>query len=422
MMNRTITVKEYERIYAGHVIDNVKITLEDINQLNNMVLKESDATIEDFIKPLHKGVQFKNYVGVLKLHTGLIIEILPKIYDSNNDETSKHLVLEMIKNTIGTSPKLFGSTNMSENNHSMLEIFVEMFINEVKSICEKGLVSDYQVIEDNNSYLKGKLLAHKQIKYNHANRAKFYSEFDEFTNDHYLNRVIKSALIYLTRSYLPSRLQKELRNLITMFEDVNHNAVGNLGENIILNRRFQYYDKAIKWAQLILRKKSFQTYTGNTAALAFLFPMEKLYEEYIANKLKKTKNMFTLVNTQHNKYSLFNMKNDKKVNVYKIKPDIVTTSNDNDEVIIIDTKWKILNRHGPSQADLYQMYAYYTRYRQHGMNVKKVVLLYPYSDQYAPATFKSLNNILEVESVIEIVYVDFTDDDWVEKLCEKIIN
>lgn len=70
--------------------------------------------------------------------------------------------------------------------------------------------------------------------------------------------------------------------------------------------------------------------------------MEKLYEEYIANKLKKTKSMFTLVNTQHNKYSLFNMKNDKKVNVYKIKPDIVTTSNDNDEVIIIDTKWKIL--------------------------------------------------------------------------------
>lgn len=150
--------------------------------------------------------------------------------------------------------------------------------------------------------------------------------------------------------------------------------------------------------------------------------MEKLYEEYIANKLKKTKSMFTLVNTQHNKYSLFNMKNDKKVNVYKIKPDIVTTSNDNDEVIIIDTKWKILNRHGPSQADLYQMYAYYTRYRQHGMNVKKVVLLYPYSDQYAPATFKSLNNILEVESVIEIVYINFTDDDWVEKLCEQIIN
>lgn len=68
------------------------------------------------------------------------------------------------------------------------------------------------------------------------------------------------------------------------------------------------------------------------------------------------------------------------------------------------------------------MYAYYTRYRQHGMNVKKVVLLYPYSDQYAPATFKSLNNILEVESVIEIVYINFTDDDWVEKLCEQIIN
>lgn len=37
-----------------------------------------------------------------------------------------------------------------------------------------------------------------------------------------------------------------------MFNDVDQNASDDLRENIILNRRFQYYDKTIKWAKLIL--------------------------------------------------------------------------------------------------------------------------------------------------------------------------
>lgn len=420
MKNRKISVKEFQRLYAGSVINNVKITYEDIKQLNVMMLNESSIMIEDFIKPIHNGVQFKNYVGVLQTNSGLEIEILPKIYGEYSEIQSKQLVLDMIQNTLDVKPKLFDTADLARDNQSLLEIFIDMFIDEVKAICQKGLVSEYETLEDNQQYLKGKLLFHKQMMYNHINQSKFYSEFDSFSTDHHLNRLIKATLIYLSRQYISSRLQREIHNVIPYFQDVNHLQLDKIDKNISLNRRFQYYDKAIRWAQLIIQNQSLQNYSGNHSAISILFPMEKLYEEYVANKLKQTKSLFTLINTQHSQYALFNMKNDKKVNVYRIKPDIVNTSMLNDEVIIIDTKWKVLDRSGPSQSDLYQMYAYYTRYRHFGMNVKKVVLLYPYSEQYSPVTFKSLNDNMGLESVIEVIFVDFTDKEWINKLWERI--
>lgn len=420
MKNRKISVKEFQRLYAGSVINNVKITYEDIKQLNVMMLNESSIMIEDFIKPIHNGVQFKNYVGVLQTKSGLEIEILPKIYGEYSEIQSKQLVLDMIQNTLDVKPKLFDTADLARDNQSLLEIFIDMFIDEVKAICQKGLVSEYETLEDNQQYLKGKLLFHKQMKYNHVNQSKFYSEFDSFSTDHHINRFIKATLIYLSRQYISSRLQREIHNVIPYFQDVNHLQLDKIDKNISLNRRFQYYDKAIRWAQLIIQNQSLQNYSGNHSAISILFPMEKLYEEYVANKLKQTKSLFTLINTQHSQYALFNMKNDKKVNVYRIKPDIVNTSTLNDEVIIIDTKWKVLDRSGPSQSDLYQMYAYYTRYRHFGMNVKKVVLLYPYSEQYSPVTFKSLNDNMGLESVIEVIFVDFTDKEWINKLWERI--
>lgn len=137
--------------------------------------------------------------------------------------------------------------------------------------------------------------------------------------------------------------------------------------------------------------------------------MEKLYEEYIANKLKQTKTIFTLIKTQHSQYALFNMKNDKKVNVYRIQPYIVSTSTINN-VVIIDTKWKLLDRSGPRQFDLNQMYTNYTRYKHFGMNVRKVVRL----------SVDDSNKELGLESVVEVVYVDFSDKEWVHRLWEKI--
>ena len=47
------------------------------------------------------------------------------------------------------------------------------------------------------------------------------------------------------------------------------------------------YEQLIKWSKVFLMNKSFMTFTGETEARALLFPMEKLFEGYVAKELKK---------------------------------------------------------------------------------------------------------------------------------------
>lgn len=59
---------------------------------------------------------------------------------------------------------------------------------------------------------------------------------------------------------------------------------------------------------------------------------------------------------------------------FQLKPDIVINSGE----IIADTKWKLLSEdkthQGISQADMYQLYAYGTKYKE----CKNLYLIYPY--------------------------------------------
>lgn len=96
-----------------------------------------------------------------------------------------------------------------------------------------------------------------------------------------------------------------------------------------------------------------------------LFPMEKLFENFIAEHVKKIFSDRFSVRTQVRENFLF----DAPSNRYALKPDILLESPD--EKIILDTKWKLKI----SEDDMYQMFAYAKRY-----GVKKIFLICPPSD------------------------------------------
>ena len=77
--------------------------------------------------------------------------------------------------------------------------------------------------------------------------------------------------------------------------------------------------------------------------------------------------------------------NHKSKNKFRLKPDIVATNEVNQEQVIFDTKWKLLDEtkenknYNISQADMYQLYAYGKKYDlKNGLpSEPKLVLLYP---------------------------------------------
>ncbi|NFN48380.1 hypothetical protein FDB52_07435, partial [Clostridium botulinum] len=131
-------------------------------------------------------------------------------------------------------------------------------------------------------------------------------------------------------------------------------------------------------AKMILGGCSSLGNAGDEKSFSILFRMDEIFEKYITKILYI--NLKDLrIHSQHSKYKLLvNEVSNKEI--FKLKPDIVIEQN-GIESIIIDTKWKKIsdtfNRHGVKREDLYQMYAYLTRYP----DVKTVILLYPFNEE-----------------------------------------
>jgi len=131
-------------------------------------------------------------------------------------------------------------------------------------------------------------------------------------------------------------------------------------------------------------KKSFMIFHGNTISRALLYPMEKLFEDYIAYLFRKYTNGYT-IKTQEKKYYILNQKaniEDKEysINRFLLKPDMVI----NNGIAIIDTKWKLIEASNfnnkdknISEADIYQMHAYGRKYSSAIGQSCKLVMLYP---------------------------------------------
>jgi 5-methylcytosine-specific restriction enzyme subunit McrC len=146
---------------------------------------------------------------------------------------------------------------------------------------------------------------------------------------------------------------------------------------IVINRNTKDYEILMKWSKIFLKNKSFTTFSGIDTARALLFPMEKVFESYVACNLKRVFNRVNWeVSAQDKGHYLFNMLNGEKHRKFALRPDLVVTRDDG-TVVVLDTKWKkLINdkgaNYGISQADMYQMYAYSKKYV-----TSEIWLLYP---------------------------------------------
>jgi 5-methylcytosine-specific restriction enzyme subunit McrC len=112
---------------------------------------------------------------------------------------------------------------------------------------------------------------------------------------------------------------------------------------------------------------------------AILFPMEVLFESFVAQKLRQQYPEWNIA-TQERKHYLITDLNQNHQR-FCIKPDIVIKTRT--ETIVADTKWKIINQDEPeknyqiSQSDMYQLYAYGKKYV-----VSQLILIYPFSKTF----------------------------------------
>ena len=79
-----------------------------------------------------KIITARNYVGLITMKDGTVIEILPKIRGAEVSEAdTKRLFLEMLRTLKDVSFKDFNVSNLKTDRMSLFEIFISMFSAEV---------------------------------------------------------------------------------------------------------------------------------------------------------------------------------------------------------------------------------------------------------------------------------------------------
>ena len=403
-MRESIEIKEFTRIFCKDDVQDEDLTtvsrafFEDLEQfLFDFNSSNIHADASEFIRLgsqryAGKYISVNNFVGVIQTPKGHQVQILPKI-DLGRDENdadevnsftqTKKIFLKMIRSLHDIPIKHLDTTNLKTEKLPIFEIFISMYLQEAMILAKRGLKSAYQEHEDNLRFYKGKLMVSEHIRQNIAHKERFYMRYDEYDLNRPENRLIKSTLLKLMTLSMNEQNQKEIRQILTFFELVEPSSNYEKDFSLVKkDRTVKDYEMILQWSKVFLFNQSFSTFTGKSQSWALRFPMETVFESYVAQELRKVcSDTSWTITVQDREKWLFDYPNNK----FRLKPDIVIRKEDGSQ-IILDTKWKSLIdneriNYGISQSDMYQMYAYSKKYTRTGGDSPDVWLLYPVNSE-----------------------------------------
>ena len=318
---------------------------------------------------VHNGVKFCEYVGVLQVGDTLI-EILPKIDRSitASEESWRKVLIDMLHAVGLFQLKAPTSGSLKLKSNSILDLYFELFVSELKYLLRQGLIKKYRKTEGNSTSLKGNLKFGKHIGQNLVHQERFYIQYTTYDTNHELHCILYKALKLLVRINTNEIIQGSLKSLELDFPEMPDIKVSEATFNkVILNRKTQGYEKAIQIARLLLLNYHPDVSKGSNHILALMFDMNLLWEQFVYGSLRKHKKTETTIAAQNTKNFW------KPTSGYnsKMKPDIVLNKG-KENCVVLDTKWKNIKNYNPSPEDLRQMFAYMKYYK-----AKKVALVYP---------------------------------------------
>lgn len=394
-----VTVFEYQHLTAepgfGEVVG---IPAKIFAWLESECLRASGTGEAAWARPgLRHGkrtIQMMNSVGVICSPGGFQIEVLPKVgkLADNGGYSARVLLLDMLS-CLGEFRHIRkDQAQLQARRMPLFEVFVSQFLVSVVAVLKMGLASGYTPLEESLASLRGKLLFSENLKRNLVRSDRFFVAFDEFTQNRPENRLIHRALASVaeqTRSPANQRLALELRFAfaeVPSSADIKRDFAG-----IARQRGMDHYEEPLAWARLLLSGHSPITGIGSSGAPTLLFPMEALFEAFVAKHLERQLKEGHQLQTQRSSRYLVHHAGRR---MFRMRPDLVV-SRSMSNVLLADTKWKLIDeaaafqaKYWLSQSDFYQMYAYGHSYLG---ATGDVVLIYPATGQFkaslAPFTF-----------------------------------
>ena len=391
LLAKEITIREYGLLIKGgtsHDIGCSSISASAFDWLlvNGQSIGKNGRELVR-IKRQGKGIalQVVNFVGVLDTPCGTRIEILPKVASNSDDpELARRTLLKMLSVVEKLKLEQFHQSSLKIKKQPLFEILITQFLQVTSKLIKKGLRSEYQRIEKESTFLKGQLLTAKQVRQRPGRQHYFHVSHDIFTANRAENQLLHSALSQVLRWTKSSKNQRLARELLFVFNDIQKSIdYKNDFRRWSNDRTLAHYRDIKPWCELILSQQSPITMSGINNGVSFLFPMEILFERYVAAKLKRQLTKPLRLTEQKQSKALTKHRGQ---DWFKLRPDIVVYNNKT-IVSVMDTKWKTLNqnldsgtnKYNLAQSDMYQLFAYGEKYMD---GQGELYLIYPQHEMF----------------------------------------
>ena len=172
---------------------------------------------------------------------------------------------------------------LTEEFDNVAELFAAILSKGVASQIKRGLSREYILQTEPLSTLRGKIDISASVKEQTMIKKQLVCNYDDFSVNAYLNRIIRTTIGLLVRSDISNTRKKELRKLLIFFGEVEPVEVNNINWKIRYRRNNQTYQMLISICYLVI-KGLLQTNTdGSTKLMDFLDEqrMCRLYEKFI---------------------------------------------------------------------------------------------------------------------------------------------
>lgn len=277
---------------------------------------------------------------------------------------------------------------LNTNRGAWLEMLTRLFAVELLTQLQQGFHQDYVRREDILPYVRGRWNIARQFSRQPNLIQGLDVSYDDYLPDTSLNRVFRLAVDRLQQITRDPQNRQMLADLENWLQPVQLPALLSLIDldQVKFNRLNERFYPAFQLARLLLEGLTVQLLAGGQRAFAFVFDMDRLFEQFVASFLQTYSRRILpeswrdqpieLQGGTIKRYMVQPTPVSEKP-MFPLKPDILLGSPSRPN-LIIDTKNKSLplkqSYRAVAEGDAYQMLAYATQF-----HCPNILLLYPHT-------------------------------------------
>jgi 5-methylcytosine-specific restriction enzyme subunit McrC len=240
---------------------------------------------------------------------------------------------------------------------TLVEALVRAYVRHAERALARGLLQGYRSMEDAQPAIRGRIREADQLRRRFGLPLPVEVRYDDYTTDITENQLLRTAARRLLRIPGLSRgSTRRLRRLLALTRDVSELPLAGVRPPIARTRLNQRYFPAVRLAELALRACSPEFAPGSGQGIAFLFDMNKVFEDFLAAELGDA-----LQRRGGQAQAQFSHALDEAEQL-TIRPDLTWWSQGRCRAVM-DIKYKSLTDHELPQGDVYQLLAYCTALR-----------------------------------------------------------